>query len=43
MLYAAKLGDLLQKTLYAIHVYSLFGPASEEVTKLACGILPELC
>jgi|CryBogDrversion2_7_1035282.scaffolds.fasta_scaffold220678_1 hypothetical protein len=43
MLYAAKLGDLLKETLYAIHVYSLFGSPSDAVTKIACGVLPELC
>jgi hypothetical protein len=42
-LYAAKLGNLLQETLYAIHVYSLFGPATDEISKLTCGILPSLC
>ena len=42
-LYAALLGNLLLDTLYAIHVYSLFGPATDEITKITCGVLPSLC
>jgi hypothetical protein len=43
MLYASKLEEYLQKALDFVHIYSLFGPNSEIVTKISCGFIPELC